>query len=86
MLSKILEMIINKDDPQFADVPHSLEGEVLLERTYDKDGNLTGYITAAVDTVLAMKDKTEDELRESGWIKYKKVIDAVWTEIGNSVD
>ncbi len=67
-------MVIDKKDPQFSDVPATLDGEVLLERLRDGDGNPVGFLTAPVETVAALKTKTDEELSAMGWIKYKDII------------
>jgi hypothetical protein len=47
--------IIDKKLPEFADVPDNLEGEVLLERTLDNQGRLSGWLTAPVGVVRSMR-------------------------------
>ena len=69
--------IIDKKLPEFADVPHTLEGEVLLERTYDTNGKLTGFLTASKQEVLKRKGKAVAELAAEGWDKYKGVLDGL---------
>ena len=51
---------------EFKDVPISLEGEVLLERTKDSKGNISGYLTTTIDKVMLMKNKTDEELEQAG--------------------
>ena len=62
---------------QFDDVPDTLEGEVLLERTTDTNGKPTGFVTASVAQVTAMKTKTLAELTTIGWGQYKSIVDAL---------
>jgi len=61
---------------EFKDVPISLEGEVLLERTVDKNGKHSGYLTTTIDRVMLMKDKTDEELEQAGWLRFKKILDS----------
>ena len=61
---------------EFKDVPTTLNGEVLLERTKDSKGNLSGYLTITVDKTMLMKDKTDEELVKLGWDKYKQILDS----------
>jgi hypothetical protein len=70
-------MLIDKTNPEFSDVPESLNGEVLLERTVDAKGRPTGFLTASVEAVRALKGKTDAELSAMGWLKYKPIIETL---------
>lgn len=70
-------MIIDKNDLRFADVPTTLEGDVLLEEVKDGAGATLGYITAPAETVRALKGKTNAKLKQLGWFKYKKIINSI---------
>ena len=70
------ENIIDVTDERFKDVPISLDGEVLLEKTLDNNGNVSGYLTIPVDKIMAMKGKTDEELTQMGWGKYKHILDS----------
>ena len=52
-------MIIDKTKPEFSDVPMTLNGEVLLERTVDDNGNPSGFLTTTVDVVKKFQGKTD---------------------------
>lgn len=70
-------MIIDKTKSEFADVPETLNGEVLLERTVDSNGNPSGFLTAPVSVVVALRTKTDAELEATGWLKHKAIIQSV---------
>ncbi len=70
-------MLIDKTRPEFIDVPESLDGEVLLERVYDPGGALMGYITASKESAAAMKTKSDAELEEAGWLRYKDILTGI---------
>lgn len=70
------EYIIDISDERFKDVPISLNGEVLLEKTFDNDGKVSGYITTSVDRILSLKIKTDIELEQMGWLRYKHILDS----------
>ena len=61
---------------EFNELPLSLDGEVLLEKTLDNNGNVSGFITCTVDRIMSLKGKTDEELEQMGWSKYKHVIDS----------
>jgi hypothetical protein len=67
-------MIIDKKEKEFEDVPETLEGEVLLKRDVDKDGNIKGYLTAPVGIVKNMQGKSDEQLSETGWLEHKDII------------
>ena len=70
------ENIIDITLEAFKDIPKTLNGEVLLERTVDSKGNISGYLTTTIDKVMLMKNKTDEELEQAGWLKYKHIIDS----------
>ena len=61
---------------EFNDLPLSLDGEVLLEKTLDNNGNISGFLTCTVDRIMSIKDKTDTELEIIGWLKYKHIINS----------
>lgn len=67
----IIDISIN----EFKDIPITLDGEVLLERTLDSKGNISGYLTISVDKIMTMKTKTVGELETMGWTKFKSILD-----------
>jgi len=70
------ENIIDITDERFKDIPISLDGEVLLEKTLDNNGNVSGYLTIPVDKIMVLKEKTDEELSQMGWGKYKVILDS----------
>ena len=70
------ENIIDITLEAFKDIPKTLNGEVLLERTVDSKGNISGYLTTTIDRVMLMKDKTDEELEQAGWLRFKKILDS----------
>ena len=68
--------IIDVSDVKFKDVPITLDGEVLLEKTLDNNGNISGFLTCTVDRIMSIKDKTDTELEIIGWLKYKHIINS----------
>src|SRR4030043_154275 len=57
------ENIIDVTDERFKDVPISLDGEVLLERTMDNNGNVSGYLTIPVDKIIEiMQNQARQEI------------------------
>ena len=70
------ENIIDVTMEAFKDIPKTLNGEVLLKRTVDKNGKPNGYLTTTIDRVMSMKDKTDEELEQVGWLKFKHIIDS----------
>ena len=70
------ENIIDVTDERFKDIPISLDGEVLLEKTLDNNGNVSGYLTISVDNLMVLKEKTDEELSQMGWGKYKVILDS----------
>jgi len=70
------ENIIDVTDERFKDVPISLDGEVLLERTMDNNGNVSGYLTIPIDKIMILKDKTDEEITKSGWETYRHILDS----------
>ena len=61
---------------EYKDFPITLDGEVFLEKTYDSNKNLSGYITITVDKILEMKKLTDEELEKKGGLKYKHIINS----------
>lgn len=72
-----MNSIIDILKPEFNDVPVTLDGEVLLERTKDEQGNITGYMTAPTSFAISLKDKTDMELKELGWLPFKSIIENI---------
>jgi len=70
------ENIIDVTMEAFKDVSITLNGEVLLEKTLDNNGNISGYLTISVDKIMALKEKTDEELTQMGWGKYKHILDS----------
>jgi len=70
------ENIIDITMEAFKDVSITLNGEVLLEKTLDNNGNISGYLTISVDKIMALKEKTDEELTQMGWEKYKHILDS----------
>lgn len=68
--------IIDVTDVKFKDIPLTLDGEVLLERTLDNNGNISGYLTIPVDKIMSLKGKTDAELDAIGWEKYKHILNS----------
>ena len=66
---------IDVTDIRFNDLPLSLDGEILLERTLDNNGNVSGFLTCTVDRIMSLKNKTDEELEKIGWTKYKHISD-----------
>jgi len=70
------ENIIDVTDEKFKDIPITLDGEILLERTLDNKGNISGYLTISVDKLMTMKGKTDEEIIKSGWASYRHILDS----------
>ena len=70
------ENIIDVTMEEFKDIPISLDGEVLLEKTLDNNGNVSGYLTISVDKLMTMKGKTDEEIIKSGWAAYRHILDS----------
>ena len=70
------ENIIDVTDERFKDIPVTLDGEILLERTLDSKGNISGYLTTNVDKLMIMKNKTDEEIIKSGWEAYRHILDS----------
>lgn len=68
--------IIDISDENFKGVPTTLDGEVLLEKTVDDNGNFSGYLTISVDKIMSLKTKSDIELEKIGWTKYKEILDS----------
>ncbi len=68
--------IIDVTFENFKDIPISLDGEILLEKTMDNQGNISGYLTISVDKIIELKNKTDEELEKMGWTKYKHILDS----------
>ncbi len=82
---KLSKYVIDTNKPEYAHIPKSLEGEVLLEEVKDENGAIKGWITATLGAVnaivrardnpterdTAMKSMTADQFLEAtGWKKY----------------
>ena len=67
--------IIDVTMEEFKGVPISLDGEVLLEKTLDNNGNISGYLTISVDKIMTIKTKPDVELEVLGWTKFKHILD-----------
>ena len=53
--------IINTSKPEFEDCPETLEGEILIERVYDDQGNFMGWVTVSVENFYEVwKDVLND--------------------------
>lgn len=61
---------------EYKDFPITLDGEVFIEKTYDSNHNLSGYITTTVDKILELKKLTDTELEAKGLLKYKHILDS----------
>ena len=61
---------------EFNDLPLSLDGEVLLEKTLDDKGNISGYLTISVDKIMAIKSKSDVEIEAIGWGKFKHILNS----------
>lgn len=71
-----MKHVIDTTIEEFKNVPKSLNGEVLLERTKDSNGKFDGYLTITVDKLMTIKAKTDIELEQIGWMKYKHILDS----------
>lgn len=67
-------MIIDKNKDQFAHLPSSAHGQVLLEE------NVSGFITCERDVFLAMKRATAQERADAGWGRYEEKIQSITEE------
>lgn len=67
--------IIDVSDAKFKGVPITLDGEVLLEKTLDNNGNISGYLTISVDKIMTIKIKSDVEIEAIGWGKFKHILD-----------
>ena len=70
------EFIIDILKEEYKNFPITLDGEVLLEKTYDNKDNLSGYLTMTQDKVLELKKLTDIELEANGVLKYKQILDS----------
>ena len=68
--------IIDITMEEFKEIPISLDGEVLLERTLDSNGNVSGYLTITVDKIMSLNGRSDEELNQLGLVKYKHIIDS----------
>ena len=68
--------IIDITMEEFKEIPISLDGEVLLERTLDSNGNISGYLTIPVDKIMSLNGRSDEELNQLGLVKYKHIIDS----------
>lgn len=57
------------------DIPITLQNEILLEKTYDNNGNLTGYLTTSIENIQKMKDKINTNGTCCDEYKYKHITD-----------
>lgn len=69
------ENIIDVMNEWHKDIPITLQGEVLLERTYDNNDNLSGYITTRIENIQNMKSRIETEGTKCYEYKYKNITD-----------
>ena len=67
--------IIDVSDTKFEGIPISLDGEVLIEKTFDNNGNISGYLTISVDKIMTIKSKSDVEIEAIGWGKFKHILD-----------
>ncbi|MCK4846071.1 MAG: hypothetical protein KAS88_00250 [Deltaproteobacteria bacterium] len=71
-------MIIDKTKEECAHIPHSLDGEVLLEERKDEDGNSKGFLTIKPEYLKHYGEtKSSEELAELGFGKYMNTIASV---------
>lgn len=68
--------IIDVSAEDFKDFPVTLHGAVFLEKTYDDNGNLSGYMTTTQENIQKMKDIVETEGTKCYEYKYKSIIDS----------
>ena len=68
--------IIDVSDAKFKGVPITLDGEVLLEKTLDNNGNISGYLTISIDKIMSFKGKSDIELEKTGWLKFKHILNS----------
>lgn len=66
-------MIIDKTNPDHADIPDNLEGEVLLDRASH------GFITCTLEKCHEMKAGTPEQRAAKGWSQYEAIVQAVDT-------
>jgi len=57
--------IIDRTKPEYADFPHTLEGELLLEKAYYR-GRFAGWITVHPDDFLGLFSSAVEEHRSTG--------------------
>lgn len=70
--------LIDKTKKEFKDVPTSLDGEVLLEKTKDTQGNITGYLTVKPEFLKHLSETmTQVELKTAGYGKFQRQLDFV---------
>lgn len=70
------ENIIDITMDKHKDVPITLNGEVLLERTVDSNGNLSGYLTMKVESIQNLKNIIQTEGTKCSAYKYKDITDS----------
>lgn len=71
-------MIIDKNNPDHARLPHTAHGEVLL----DEGPHISGILTAPQEVVEEALDLTDEELEVTGWSNYRKALDRMRLERG----
>ena len=70
-------MIIDKTNPDHADLPDSLDGEVLLSIHTDSGGKVLGYHTATQEVVDRKRAMSMPDKISQGWDKHQAVLDAL---------
>ena len=63
--------VINNKLDEFKDVPYSLNGEILLERTVDSSGKCSGFFTITVENFKLWKERSAAERADAGLSKYE---------------
>lgn len=71
-------MIIDTKKKEYGHLPESLEGEVLLEETFDERGKLSGFLTIKPEVLKYFaENKTKEELNEMGYDKFNAHIEKI---------
>ncbi len=68
--------IIDITKEEFKDVPITIDGEILLERTVDSNGNFSGFLTIKLENIQDMKNRIETEGTKCYEYKYKDTTDS----------
>ena len=71
-------MIIDKNNPVYKDIPHSLHGEVLLEITKDSKGKPSGFHTIKPEYLKHFAEtKNPAELKVLGFEKFMDKVNEI---------